>query len=80
MSQSFLLISLHTAFKIINCFIEMFRRLELMKHIDLRLICAGTAEYLVFKVDTNFSFLFKKQCKPSPLFNFSQILTPKLIS
>ena len=65
MSQSFLLISLLTAFQILNHFTEMFRRLELMKHIDLRLLCAWTAEYLVFKVGLISSFLFEKQCKLS---------------
>ena len=83
-SQSFLLISPLTVFQIISCFTEMFRTLESMIHIDLRLLCAGTAEYLLFKVGLNFSFLFKKQREPELLLHLSlklsRILTQKWLN
>ena len=55
-SNSILLISLLSAFKILSRFTEMFRRVSFTNHINLKLLCVETTEYLVFKVGPNLTF------------------------
>ena len=59
-SNSILLISSLSAFRFLSCFTEMSRRMSFMNHINFRLLCVETAEYLVFKFGLIFSFLCTK--------------------